>query len=55
MVEGSKALKFAHQLAASPLLLQKLLAKAHARAKREGKSFSAWVSELLRAAKRRVG
>ena len=33
----------------------KLLAKAHAHAKREGKSFSAWVSELLRAAERRVG
>ena len=33
----------------------KLLAKAHARARREGKTFSAWVSELLRAAERRAG
>ena len=33
----------------------KLLARAHARAKREGKSFSKWVSELLQAAERRVG
>jgi hypothetical protein len=33
----------------------KLLAKAHARARRQGKTFSAFISELLQAAERRAG
>ena len=33
----------------------KLLVKALASARREGKTFSAWVSELLKAAERRAG
>jgi predicted HicB family RNase H-like nuclease len=33
----------------------KLLAKAHARARKQGKTFSSWVSELLQASVRRAG